>query len=154
MLKAKLSNETPKSILLKFCSMFLLCRADKSCMQMILLRAKECFIINKHDPSLYDQNVKHMALDVIDCDCDQSNALLLKSRGSVPWHNFILKHNMIINCIHWHSRNIPQINISLIWQGLFFKRSCLKFKSDIGKIQLLWNILSLTCFPCGPSGLC
>lgn len=89
--------------------MFVLCRADESCMQTVLPRAKECFIIKEHDPSLCDQNEKRMPLDVIKCFCDRSNGLFLKSWDVVPWHNLILKCYMIINCIHWHSRNIPQL---------------------------------------------
>lgn len=85
----------------------------------VLLRAKECFIIKEHDPSLCDQNEKHTPLDVIKCYCDCSNGLFRKSWDVVPWHNLILKCYMIINCIHWHSRNIPQSYASLIWYFFF-----------------------------------
>lgn len=44
--------------------MFVLCRADESCVQTVLLKAKECFIITEHDPFLWDQNEEHMPLDV------------------------------------------------------------------------------------------
>ena len=53
-------------------------------MQTVLLRAKECFIIKEHDPSLCSQNEKHMPLDVIKCYCGHSNGLFLKSWDVVP----------------------------------------------------------------------
>lgn len=105
----------------------MLCRADKSCMQTVLLRAKECFIIKEHDPSLCDQNEKHMSLDDIKC-CDHSNELFLK-----PWNVF--PDTVLYEKITWWlivSTDTAEIflKVMFLWYDNFF---LFKFKIQISQ---------------------